>query len=127
VDREAVVSKNAPKAIGPYSQAVRVGSLIYTSGQIPIHPETNRMVEGGIEEQTRRVLDNLKSLLEDAGTSINAMVKTTIFLANMDHFAKVNEIYASYFDRDPPARSCVQVVGLPKGALIEIEGIAVVK
>ncbi|GFP20848.1 2-iminobutanoate/2-iminopropanoate deaminase [Candidatus Hakubella thermalkaliphila] len=127
MDREAVVSKNAPKAIGPYAQAVRVGNLIYTSGQIPIHPQTNQTVEGGIEEQTRRVLENLKSLLEDAGTSMKAMVKTTIFLANMDDFAKVNEIYASYFDREPPARSCIQVAGLPKGALIEVEGIAVIK
>lgn len=127
MDREAVVSKNAPKAIGPYAQAVRVDYLIYTSGQIPIHPETNRIVEGGIEEQTRRVLDNLKLLLEDAGTSMNAMVKTTIFLANMDDFAKVNEIYASYFHSDPPARSCVQVAGLPRGALIEVEGIAMIK
>ena len=114
----------APAAIGPYSQAVKVGNLLFTSGMIPIDPETNTLVEGGIEVQAERALQNVKALLEASGTSMDKVVKTVVFIKNMDDFAKVNEIYAKYFTSDFPARSCVEVARLPKDVLIEMEAIA---
>ena len=118
-----VETKMAPAAIGPYSQAIEVANLIFTSGQIPLNPET-RVLEGSdIKEQTHRVCKNLKAVLEVSGTSLKKAVKTTCFLSNMDDFAKFNEVYAEYFT-EKPARSCVAVKELPKGALVEVEVIA---
>lgn len=122
---KAVSSNKAPKAIGPYSQAVIAGNLLFTSGQIAMDPQSGEMVEGGIEAQARRVLDNLGAVLAEAGAGFDDVIKTTIFLNDMNDFATVNAIYAEYF-KGPvlPARSTVQVAKLPKGALIEIEAIA---
>jgi 2-iminobutanoate/2-iminopropanoate deaminase len=119
-----VSTDKAPAAIGPYSQAVKVGNLLFTSGMIPIDPATNTLVEGGIEVQAERALENVKALLEASGTSLDKVVKTVVFIKNMDDFAKVNEIYAKYFTKDFPARSCVEVARLPKDVLIEVEAIA---
>ena len=119
-----VSTDKAPAAIGPYSQAVKVGNLLFTSGMIPIDPATNTLVEGGIEVQAERALENVKALLEASGTSLDKVVKTVVFIKNMDDFAKVNEIYAKYFTKDFPARSCVEVSRLPKDVLIEVEAIA---
>lgn len=118
---------NAPAAIGPYSQAIKVGDLVFTSGQIPINPATGELVPGGVEEQAQQVLKNLKAVLEAAGTSLDSVVKTTVFIKDMNDFAKINAIYATYFTSNPPARSCVEVARLPKDVLIEIEAIAEVK
>ncbi len=121
---EIISTDKAPAAIGPYSQAVKTGNLIFTSGMIPIDPATNTLVEGGIEVQAERALMNVKALLEASGSSLDKVVKTVVFIKNMDDFAKVNEIYAKYFTSDFPARSCVEVARLPKGVLIEMEAIA---
>ena len=118
-----VETKMAPAAIGPYSQATEVGNLIFTSGQIPINPETGVLEGTEIKEQTHRVCKNLKAVLEASGTSLKKAVKTTCFLSNIDNFAKFNEVYAEYFT-EKPARSCVAVKELPKGALVEVEVIA---
>lgn len=109
-----IATDKAPAAIGPYSQAVKVGNLLFTSGMIPIDPATNTLVEGGIEVQAERALMNVKALLEASGSSLDKVVKTVVFIKNMDDFAKVNEIYAKYFTQDFPARSCVEVARLPK-------------
>ena len=122
--KEIIATEKAPAAIGPYSQAVKVGNLLFTSGMIPIDPATNTLVEGGIEVQAERALMNVKALLEASGTSMDKVVKTVVFIKNMDDFAKVNEIYAKYFTSDFPARSCVEVARLPKDVLIEMEAIA---
>ena len=119
---KAVSTNNAPGAIGPYSQAIIAGGMVYTSGQIAIDPATGSMVEGGVAEQTEQVCKNVKALLEAAGTSIDKVVKTTCFLADMADFAAFNEIYAKYFT-SKPARSCVAVKTLPKGALAEVDTI----
>jgi len=124
--REIITTKNAPAPVGPYSQAVRVGNFIHTAGQIGISPATGQLVEGGVEAQARQVIQNLANILEAAGTSLTNVVKTTIFLANLSDFAAVNKIYGSFFTAAPPARTTVQVAGLPLGALVEIEAIAVV-
>ena len=124
MEKKAVSSDKAPKAIGPYSQGIEAGDFIFLSGQIPLDPATGDMVSGGIEAQTRRVLDNLKAIVESQGLDMDSVVKTTIFLADMGDFAKVNEIYGSYFGEIPPARSTIQVGALPKNARIEIEAIA---
>ena len=118
-----VETKMAPAAIGPYSQAIEVGNLVFTSGQIPLNPETGVLEGTEIKEQTHRVCKNLKAVLEASGTSLKKAVKTTCFLSNMDDFAKFNEVYAEYFT-EKPARSCVAVKELPKGALVEVEVIA---
>ena len=118
-----ISTKNAPGAIGPYSQAIVTGGMVYTSGQIAIDPATGNMVEGGIVEQTEQVCKNVKALLEAAGTSIDKVVKTTCFLADMADFAAFNEVYAKYFT-GKPARSCVAVKTLPKNVLAEVEAIA---
>ena len=122
--KEIISTDKAPAAIGPYSQAVKVGNLLFTSGMIPIDPESNTLVEGGIEVQAERALQNVKALLEASGSSMDKVVKTVVFIKNMDDFAKVNEIYAKYFTSDFPARSCVEVARLPKDVLIEMEAIA---
>lgn len=118
-----VETKMAPAAIGPYSQAIEVANLIFTSGQIPLNPETGVLEGTDIKEQTHRVCKNLKAVLEASGASLEKAVKTTCFLSNMDDFAKFNEVYAEYFT-EKPARSCVAVKELPKGALVEVEVIA---
>ena len=121
---KTISTKKAPAAIGPYSQAIRVGNLVYTSGQIPIDPATGAFVEGGIKEQTRQSLTNVKAILEEAGTSLTNVVKTTVFMADMADFADMNSVYAEFFTEPYPARSAVAVKTLPKGALVEIEVIA---
>ena len=123
--KQTLSSSRLPPAVGPYSQAVRSGNLLFCSGVIPLDPETKKIVEGGIAEQTRRVLDSLSLLLEDCGTGLEGVVKATVFLQNMEHFAQFNAIYAEYFPSDPPARSTIQVARLPLDALIEVEAIAV--
>ena len=120
----AISTTNAPAAIGPYSQAIKVGGLVFVSGQLPINPATGAFAEGGIKELTRQSLTNMKAILEDAGTSMVNVVKTTVFLADMNDFAAMNEVYAEFFAAPFPARSAVAVKTLPKGALVEIECIA---
>ena len=122
--KQVISTPKAPAAIGPYSQAIRVGNLIYTSGQIPINPATGALVEGGIKEQTRQSLTNVKAILEEAGTSMANVVKTTVFMADMNDFADMNAVYAEFFSEPYPARSVVAVKTLPKGALVEIEVVA---
>ena len=121
--KRIITSNKAPKAIGPYSQAVILNNVLYTSGQIGLDPQTGDLKDG-IEEQVRQVMENLKALLKEADMDFSNVVKTTIFLKSMDDFTTVNQIYASYFNENPPARSCVEVSALPKGALVEIELIA---
>ncbi|MDO4925166.1 MAG: RidA family protein [Turicibacter sp.] len=121
--REVINTKNAPGAIGPYSQGIIVGDFVYTSGQIPINPATGVM-ETDIKVATKQSMENVKAILEAAGTSLEKVVKTSIFLKDLNDFAIVNEIYGTYFTENPPARSCVQVAKLPKDAVIEIEAIA---
>jgi 2-iminobutanoate/2-iminopropanoate deaminase len=126
-EKKAISTQKAPAAIGPYSQAVQVGDFLYTSGQVGFDPATGAVVDGGIEAQTTRVLENLKAVLEAAGTGFERVVKTTVFLKNMGDFAAMNAIYATYFAPDgvvAPARSTVEVARLPKDALVEIEAIA---
>jgi 2-iminobutanoate/2-iminopropanoate deaminase len=122
--KRSVKSDKAPAAIGPYSQAVLAEPFVFAAGQAGLDPATGALVAGGIEEQTRRVLDNLKAVLEAAGTSLDKAVKTTVFLTDMADFAAMNAVYAQYFKGDYPARSTVAVAGLPKGARVEIELIA---
>jgi 2-iminobutanoate/2-iminopropanoate deaminase len=125
--KSAVSTPDAPAAIGPYSQAVQTGDMIYTSGQIPLDPATGQLVEGGIREQTARVFENLKAVLAAVRSDLQQVIKTTVYLKNMSDFAAMNEIYASYLARDgwvAPARSTVEVARLPKDALVEIEVIA---
>jgi 2-iminobutanoate/2-iminopropanoate deaminase len=122
--KERVQTDNAPKAIGPYSQAIKTGGLIFLSGQIPLNPETMQMVEGGIREQTERVMKNLQGVLEAAGSSLDRVVRTTVFLADLNDFAEMNEVYGKFFTDAPPARSTVQVARLPRDARVEIDVIA---
>ena len=117
-------TKEAPAAIGPYSQAVKTGNLLFVSGQIPIDPETGNVIIGGIEAATHRVMKNIEAILEEAGYSFNNIVKTTIFIKSMDDFAKINAVYASYFKGDYPARETVEVSRLPKDVEVEISVIA---
>ncbi|MER3399269.1 MAG: reactive intermediate/imine deaminase [Chloroflexota bacterium] len=123
--REVISTAKAPAAIGPYSQAVKVGNMVFVSGQIPLDPETGQLVAGGIEEQTRRVLLNLQAILEAAGLGLNEVVRTTVFLADLADFPKMNQVYAEFFGNVPPARTTVQAAALPRGALIEVDAIAV--
>lgn len=122
--KKVINTNQAPAAIGPYSQAIKVGNLVYTSGQIPINPATGNFVEGGIKEQTRQSLTNIKAILEETGLSMNNVVKTTVFLADMNDFADMNSVYAEFFSEPYPARSAVAVKTMPKGALVEIEVVA---
>jgi len=121
---KVISTKKAPAAIGPYSQAIQVGNLIYTSGQIPIDPATGNIVEGGIKEQTRQSLTNIQAILEEAGLTMGNVVKTIVFMADMADFADMNSVYAEFFFEPYPARSAVAVKSLPKGALVEIEVVA---
>jgi 2-iminobutanoate/2-iminopropanoate deaminase len=127
--RDVIHSQAAPPALGPYSQAVRVGDLVFTSGQIPIDPATGELVTGDIAAQTRQVIKNLAAVLEAAGSELSSstVVKTTIFLVDLADFGRVNEAYGSFFPGDPPARSTVQVAALPKGSRLEIEAVAICK
>ena len=120
-----ISSEHAPKAIGPYSQAVVVNGIAYLSGQIPMDPATGQIIEGGIEAQTQRVLENLKSVLEACGASLASVVKTTVFLKDMAEFPKMNEVYGRYFSENPPARSTVQAARLPRDVSVEIDCIAI--
>jgi 2-iminobutanoate/2-iminopropanoate deaminase len=124
--KKVVQTEKAPKAIGPYSQAIRVEKMVYTAGQIALDPATMELVAGGVEEQTRQVLENLRNVLDAAGSSMDKVVKTTVFLADMADFPKMNAIYAEFFGENPPARSTIAVAGLPKGGLVEIEAVALV-
>src|SRR5204863_9705432 len=123
--KEIVQTPHAPRAIGPYSQAVRAGNLVFASGQIPIDPATGEFVGGGVAEQTERVLHNLAAVFEAAGVGLNQVVKTTVFLADMEDFAAMNEVYGRFFGEQPPARATVQAARLPRDAKVEIEAIAV--
>lgn len=125
--KEVISTETAPKAIGPYSQAIRVGSYLFLSGQLPIDPNTGAITGDDINSQTRQVLENIKSILTCVRSSMKDIVKTTIFLKDINDFSSVNEVYQEYFDIDAPARSCVEVSRIPKDALVEIESIAVVK
>jgi 2-iminobutanoate/2-iminopropanoate deaminase len=120
-----IETSSAPAAIGPYSQAIETGSLLFLSGQIPLDPLTGEIVAGGIEAQARQVMNNLQAVLKAADLNFASLVKTTIYLTDLDNFATVNRIYGEYVGETPPARATVQVAALPKGALIEIDGIAV--
>lgn len=122
--KKVISTPKAPAAIGPYSQAIQVGNLIYTSGQIPIDPATGQLVEGGIKEQTRQSLNNIQAILQEAGLSMASVVKTTVFMADMADFADMNSVYAEFFTEPYPARSAVAVKTLPKNALVEIEVVA---
>src|SRR6266540_2814934 len=124
--KKIVSTEKAPKAIGPYSQAILTENLIFTAGQVGINPVTAELVEGGIEAQTRQVITNLKHVLESADSGLNFVVKTTVFLVDMRDFANMNSVYAEFFPANPPARSTVQVSALPKNALVEIECIALI-
>ena len=125
VEKEIIATDRAPQAIGPYSQAVRAGNLIFASGQIPIDPATGQFVSGGIAEQTEQVLKNLTALFEAAGVSLTQVVKTTVFLADMEDFTAMNEVYGRFFSEAAPARATVQAARLPRDAKVEIEAIAV--
>lgn len=119
-----IKTEQAPQAIGPYSQAIKAGNFLFTSGQIAINPQTGELVAGGIEVQIKQVMENVKHILAAAGLNFSHVVKTTVFLTNMADFAVVNRVYGEYFGNNPPARSCVAVAALPKGALVEIEVVA---
>lgn len=122
--KKVIGTPKAPAAIGPYSQAIQVGNLIYTSGQIPIDPATGQLVEGGIKEQTRQSLNNIQAILQEAGLTMASVVKTTVFMADMADFAEMNSVYTEFFTEPYPARSAVAVKTLPKNALVEIEVVA---
>ncbi len=124
MSKKVIFTEEAPKPIGPYSQAIRAGNLIFLSGQIPIDPSTGEMVHGDIQQKTRQVLENMRALLASQGLGMEDVVKVTIFLKEMEQFGPMNEVYATYFPSPPPARSTVQVSGLPKNADLEIEAIA---
>jgi 2-iminobutanoate/2-iminopropanoate deaminase len=123
--REVIVTENAPGAVGPYSQAIHAGDLVFTAGQLGFDPATGKLVEGGIREQTRQVLKNIAAVLEAAGSSLDKVVKTTVFIEDMGDFGAMNEVYGEFFTSEPPARSTVEA-GLALGALVEIDAIAVV-
>lgn len=122
--REQIATSAAPAAIGPYSQAIAAGTLVFASGQIALHPSSGQMSDGDVREQTRQVLENVKAVLAAAGSSLDQVVKTTVFLAHMSDFASMNEVYAEYFTQAPPARSTIGVAELPRSALVEIEVVA---
>ena len=126
MNKKVIQTEKAPKAIGPYSQAIATDNMVYTAGQIALIPTTGELIQGGVEEQTRQVLNNLSAVLEAAGSSISKVVKTTVFLKDMGDFPKMNGVYAEFFGENPPARSTVAVAGLPKGAFVEIEAVAVI-
>ena len=123
---EVLHTEKAPAAVGPYSQAVKVGNMIFTSGQLALCPESGELVNDNIEDATKQSIENVKAILENAGSSLEKVIKSTIFLSDMENFAKVNEVYGEYFVNHKPARSCIEVARLPKDALIEIEVIATI-
>jgi 2-iminobutanoate/2-iminopropanoate deaminase len=125
--RKIIATTNAPAAVGPYSQGVQVGNMVFTAGQVPLVPATGKLVEGDVAAQTRQSMQNVAAVLEAAGTSLTNVVKTTIFVTDIGQFGTVNEVYGSFFQGDPPARSTVQVAALPLGAQVEIEAVAVVE
>jgi 2-iminobutanoate/2-iminopropanoate deaminase len=125
--RQVVKTGKAPEAIGPYSQAIKAGGFVFVSGQIPIDPETGQFVSGGIAEQTRQVMKNLAAVLEAAGSDLQLVVKTSVFLADMEEFAAMNEVYGKFFGDEPPARATVQAVRLPRDARVEIEAVALLR
>ncbi len=122
---EVIFTKDAPAAVGPYSQALKVGNVVYCSGQIPLVPETGKMVEGDIKAEATQALKNVKAVLTEVGAEVTNVVKTTVYLANMEDFGAVNEVYADFFGDHKPARSCVAVKELPKGAKVEVEVLVV--
>ena len=124
--KQIIQTDRAPQAIGPYSQAIKARGFVYASGQIPIDPRTGQFVDGGITEQTEHVMKNVAAVLEAAGSRMDRIVKTTVFLADMEEFAAMNEVYAKFFPSDPPARATVQAAGLPRNARVEIEVVALV-
>ncbi len=124
MSRQIIHTDSAPKAIGPYSQAVKAGGLVYCSGQIPLNPATMEILQGSVTDQTRRVMDNLTAVLDASGSSLAQVVKTTVFLRDMNDFAEMNAAYGEYFQADPPARATVQVARLPKDVAVEIDCIA---
>jgi len=124
MSKRIISTSSAPAAIGPYSQGVQAQGLIFTSGQVPLIPGSSQLAEGGIQAQTRQALENLKAILEAGGSSLDRVVKTTVFLQNMADFSAMNAIYSEYFPEQPPARSTIQVAALPLGALVEIEAVA---
>lgn len=126
MEKVIIATPNAPAAVGPYSQGVRAGNLVYTAGQVALDPATGKLVEGDIEAQTHQVFRNLQAVLRAAGTDLANVVKTTVFLQDMDHFAAMNQAYAQHFAGQPPARTTVQVAKLPLGALVEIEAVALI-
>lgn len=125
--RKVIHSEKAPAAVGPYSQAIHTGNLLFTAGQVAIDPDSGKIVEGGIKEQARQVMENLKAVLEAAGTDFSKVLKATVFLDDINNFSQLNEIYGEYFLTEPPARSAFQVAALPLGAMVEIEMIALVE
>lgn len=127
MEKQIISTTKAPAALGPYSQAIKVGNLLYTSGQLAINSATGEFINDDIQNATAQSLDNVKAILEEAGTSLDKVVKTLVFLKDMNDFAAMNEVYAKYFSVNPPARSCVQAGKLPKDALVEIEVIAIVE
>jgi 2-iminobutanoate/2-iminopropanoate deaminase len=124
--KEIVSSEKAPKAIGPYSQAIKVNHLVYTSGQLGLDPASGNLVDGGVEAETRQALVNLSAVLEAAGANLDQVIKTTVFLRDINDFTRMNGIYAEFFKSHPPARSAVQVAALPKGGAVEIEAVALI-
>lgn len=124
--REVVSTKRAPIPVAPYSQAIKAGGLCFTAGQVPIDPKTGRMVQGDIKQQTQQVLENIKAILEEAGTSMENVVKVTIFLRDLGDLGAVNEVYSRYFRENPPARTCVQAGRVPLDAGLEVEAIAII-
>ena len=125
--KKVIQTDKAPKAIGPYSQAIQAGNLLFLSGQIPIDPKTGELIKGDIRQQTQRALENIKELLQSQGLGMGDVIKVTIFLKDMEHFNQVNEVYATYFSFSPPARSTVEAARLPRNAEIEIEAIALAR
>lgn len=124
IDRKIIKTITAPSAIGPYSQAIKYGNLIFVSGQIAINPSTNEFVKGNIDNQTKQVIENIKAILESAGSSLQKVLKVTIFITDMKDFDSINAVYSEYFNSSLPARACVEVSNLPKGAKVEMEAIA---
>lgn len=125
--REIVVTKKAPSAIGPYSQAIKTKDMVFVSGQLAIDPSNGELILGDIRKETRQALNNLKQILLAAGSELNRVIKTTLYISDMDDFGSINEVYADFFDQDPPARACVQVARLPKDANVEVEAVALLK
>ncbi|MFW6054526.1 MAG: RidA family protein [Thermodesulfobacteriota bacterium] len=125
--KQEVKTDKAPAAIGPYSQAVKAGGMVFVSGQIPLNPDSGELISGDIQAATRQVLENLQAILHEAGCGLDKVVKVSVFLQDMADFQKVNEVYGEFFDQTPPARVCIQVAGLPKGAPVEMEAVALLQ